>query len=84
MSGPSLSTAQVALNCDWSERRSYDISCRLEEGCSLFGRFSVSTVGLEPSKKTTTKRTQPPFQFPANNETSNRNQWDVQKAINVR
>ena len=58
MSGPSpRGTAQVALNCDWSERRNiYDIelSCRLKDGCSLFGRFSVSTVGLEPSEKTTT------------------------------
>ena len=28
-------------------------------GCSLFARFSVSTVGLEPSEKTTTKREPP-------------------------
>ena len=74
MSGPSPSgTAQVALNCDWSERRnSYNVklSWRLEVGCSLFGRFFASAVGLEPSEKTTTKCTHPPFQSPANNETS--------------
>ena len=29
-------------------------------GCSLFARFSISTVGLEPSKKTTST----PFPFP--------------------
>ena len=37
-------------------------------GCSLFTRFSVPTVGLEPSKKTTTKREHPPFTFPANKQ----------------
>ena len=37
--------------------------------CSLFARFSVSTVGLEPSEKTTTN-------LPCNeHESSNRNQW---------
>ena len=30
-------------------------SSMTSRGCSLFGRFSVSTVGLEPSEKTTTK-----------------------------
>ena len=35
-------------------------------GCSLFARFSVSTVRLEPSEKTTTKRKQPPFLFVVN------------------
>ena len=30
-------------------------------GCSLFARFSVSTIGLEPSQQTTTGRKQHPF-----------------------
>ena len=34
-------------------------------GCSLFARFSVSTVGLEPSEMT----------LAMSNESSNRNQW---------
>ena len=42
-------------------------------GCSLFARFSVSTVGLEPSEKTTTS---PSFRFRSTcNESSNINQW---------
>ena len=40
-------------------------------GCSLFARFSVSTVGLEPSVKTTTS---PPFRS-TSNESYYRNQW---------
>ena len=42
-------------------------------GCSLFARFSASTVGLKPSEKTTTC---PSFPFRSTcNESSNRNQW---------
>ena len=85
MSGPSpIGTAHVALNRDWSERRnSYDIelSCRLEGGCSLFGRFSVLNSGARTERKNYNQTYTAPF--PANNETSNRNQWDVQKVKNV-
>ena len=37
-------------------------------GCSLFARFFVSTVGLEPSEKTATKFKQPLFLFLANEQ----------------
>ena len=38
-------------------------------GSSLFARFSVSTVGLEPSEKSTTNP------LAMSSESSNRNQW---------
>ena len=45
-------------------------------GCSLFTLFSVSTLVLEPSEKTTTS---PPFCFRSTSiESSNRNQWIYQ------
>ena len=37
-------------------------------GCSLFARFSVSTVRLEPSEKTTTERKHPPSTAPAHHD----------------
>ena len=60
-------THRVVSGVSWCSKSSivakYSFCCILMSGCSLFTRFSVSTVGLDPSEQTTTGCKQPPFRF---------------------